>query len=294
MTVQEGNKHLLSQLEKVYDKREALNITDLILEQITKLNKTERILFKTKLLNNAQQKTLNKYLQQLLQYKPVQYVLGEAWFAGMKFLVDENVLIPRPETEELVEWVIKDNQHPEFLSVSANTIHKSILDVGTGSGCIPITLKKNLKDFSVSSLDISKGAIAIAQKNAALNNTDIHLLLFNFLEEAQWVNLPVFDIIISNPPYIKQSEEKSMHRNVLDFEPPLALFVPDNDALLFYRKLVKFSNYHLAATGKIFVEINEVLGKEVLELFIKEGFNAELKKDMQQKDRMLKAMKIIP
>jgi release factor glutamine methyltransferase len=290
MTVEDGYKHLLFQLHKVYDEREASNITDLIIEHITRWKKAERILYKKKVLTIQQQETLDEYTHQLMQHRPVQYVLGEAWFAGMKFLVDESVLIPRPETEELAEWIIEDILNTKSTTPSTSlSSPTTILDVGTGSGCIPIALKKRLKDISVTSLDISEGALAIAQKNAFFNETDIHFLLYDFLNEEKWKDLPVFDIIVSNPPYIKQSERAVMSKNVLDFEPHLALFVPDDNALLFYRKLATFGNHQLSPACKIYVEINESLGEEVFSLFTKEGYRVELRKDLQGKERMLKA-----
>ncbi len=284
MTVEDGYKQLLFHLHKVYDEREASNITDLVIEHITGWKKIERFLNKKVLLTSEQHEKLNKFTYQILQHRPVQYVLGEAWFAGMKFFVDERVLIPRPETEELVEWILEDIRHTKSTIPVA-----SILDIGTGSGCIPVALKKQLQRISVTSLDVSEGALVLAQKNAIIQETDIHFLLFNFLKEEKWKNLSIYDIIVSNPPYIKQSEREAMSKNVLDFEPSLALFVPDDNALLFYSKLADFGKLHLSAAGKIYVEINETLGKEVVSLFTKEDYQVELRKDLQGKDRMLKA-----
>lgn len=287
MTVEDGYKKLLLRLHNVYDLREASNIVDLVIEQITGWKRIERFLNKKKLLTDTQLETLNGYTLQLMQNRPVQYVLGEAWFAGMKFLVDESVLIPRPETEELVEWIMQDLKN----SNSSTTI-AATLDIGTGSGCIPIALKKQIRNISVTSLDVSEGALNLAQKNAVSHDTNIHFLLFDFLNEEKWAELALFDIIVSNPPYIKESERALMSKNVLDFEPSLALFVPDNDALLFYRKIASFGKQHLSQDGKIYVEINGILGKEVSSLFIKEGYQVELRKDMQGKDRMLKAIRL--
>ena len=284
MTVEDGYKKLLFQLQKVYDKREAPNITDLVIEHLTGWKKIERFLNKKVVLTNEQLEILYGYTQQLLQQRPVQYVLGEAWFAGMKFFVDESVLIPRPETEELVEWILEDirNTKPKLPITS-------ILDIGTGSGCIPIALKKKINNISVTSLEVSEGALIIAQKNAVFQKTAIQFLLFDFLNEKKWKDLPLYTIMVSNPPYIKQSERAAMNKNVLDFEPSLALFVPDDNALLFYRKIAYFGKLHLYAGGTIYVEINETLGAEVLSLFTKEGYKAELRKDLQGKDRMLRA-----
>ena len=217
----------------------------------------------------------------LLTHRPVQYVLGEAWFAGMKFYVNESVLIPRPETEELVNWVV------DSVNQSTN-INQRLLDIGTGSGCIPISVKKKLPELSVTSIDISVAALQVAKQNADSLGISIDLLTINFLEENSWNELSGFDLIVSNPPYIKLSEGKNMLRNVLDFEPSIALFVPDEDALVFYKKILLFSKTHLDKNGYIFLEINETLGNEVVQLYESSGFIVELKRDLQGKDRMLK------
>jgi len=282
MGIQEAYKQLLFQLYGLYDKREAATIAGLVIEYVTGLRKTSRILNKQVLLNKEQQGTLTIFTEQLLQHKPVQYVLHEAWFAGMKFYVDEQVLIPRPETEELVEWVIQENQKSKIKNIR-------LLDIGTGSGCIAIALKKKWDDICTIAIDISPAALGIAKKNASLSGTEVLFQLFDFLNEESWPQLSGYDIIVSNPPYIKQSESKEMSKHVVEYEPKTALFVPDEDALLFYRKIALFGKGHLSANGKIYMEINEALGKEVSALFQKEGYRTELRKDLMGKDRMLKA-----
>lgn len=284
MSIEEAYKKLLFQLYEIYDNREAANIANMVIEHVTGQNKTDRIINKTIPLNHNRQQQLENFMQQLLQHQPVQYVLNETWFAGMKFFVNEQVLIPRPETEELVEWIINDVNSPH---AAPNTLH--ILDIGTGSGCIPVSLQKKIKNITVTSIDVSEAALAVAKKNAVSNNAAIDFLLIDFLDESKWDELGLFDMIISNPPYIKASESEAMHKNVLDFEPHLALFVPDEDALLFYRKIALFGKQHLQANGKIYVEINEAFGEAVSALFTKENYTVELKKDLQGKDRMLKA-----
>lgn len=279
MTTREAQQKALLQLKLLYDEREAVNITDWVIEHITGKKRIDRLLDKQAILTTSQEAQLDTILQELATHKPIQYVLGEAWFGGMKFLVNEHVLIPRPETEELVQWASEESQK---LKVN----NQKLLDIGTGSGCIPISLKKLLPDLSVSSVDVSKEALEVAQKNAARLHADVNFFHFDFLDEANWDQLPVVDIIISNPPYIKQSEQNTMSRNVLDFEPAIALFVPDEDALLFYRKIALFAKTHLSKNGIIFLEINEALGKEVIELYESFGYNAELRKDMQGNDRM--------
>ena len=215
-------------------------------------------------------------------YKPIQHVLGYAWFYNMKFKVNEQVLIPRPETEELVEWIIQE--------IKSNKISNlQVLDIGTGSGCIPITLKKKLPQIVMSSIDISNEAINIAQANAKQLETEVTFVEMDFLNEQLTQELPKYDIIVSNPPYIKQSESNTMSKHVVAFEPAMALFVPDEDALLFYRKIAKFGLQHLNDNGFIYFEINETLGTEVIQLLLSKGYQSELRKDMQGKDRMIKA-----
>ncbi len=282
MSLQQAQLELLFQLKTVYDEREAGNISDWVLEHITGKKRIDRLLNKHLALHESQQAQLQKITQQLLSHRPVQYVLGEAWFAGMKFYVNESVLIPRPETEELVDWVLESIQHSKFKI-------QNLGEVGSGSGCIPIALKKKLWDVSVCSLEVSIDALSVATKNAATLEVEIDFRNIDFLNEALWNDLPVFDCIVSNPPYIKQSENKLMARNVLDFEPAIALFVPDEDALLFYRKIALFAKSHLAENGMIFLEINEALGKEVVALYESFGYVVELRKDLQGKDRMVKA-----
>jgi release factor glutamine methyltransferase len=280
MTLQSAQQQLQIQLKTVYEEREATNISDWVMEYITGKKRLDRLLDKQLLLPEEQQNNLLKITTELLTHRPVQYVLGEAWFAGMKFFVNESVLIPRPETEELVEWI------EEVWSLEFGVW--SLLDIGTGSGCIPIAVKKKLPGGSVSSIDVSVEALQVAKQNANTLGADIDFLVFDFLNEALWDSLPVFDVIVSNPPYIKQSEEKNMPKNVLDFEPSIALFVPDEDALLFYRKIAAFAKSHLNKKGMIFLEINETLGKEVVALFENDGYVVELKKDLQGKDRMVR------
>lgn len=281
MTIRSEQKALQDALTTLYDDREAHTIADWVIEHITGRKKTDRLIEKNAAFTQAEQDRFNQYAAELLAGRPVQYVLGEAWFMGMKFFVNESVLIPRPETEELVEWVIESRK-------SETKDQKSLLDIGTGSGCISISIKKKLAHVSVTSIDISKDALETAGKNARALEADINFIQLDFLEEDSWRSLPVFDIIISNPPYIRRSESKGMAKHVVAYEPSVALFVPDEDALLFYRKIAWFAKDHLAENGMIFLEINEQLGKEAVALYESYGFTAELRKDLQGKDRMLK------
>jgi len=283
MTIQQSYKQLLFQLYEMYGDREAANIADIVIENITGFKKVDRLINKQFPLNEEQLQLLNDYTNELLKHKPVQYVLSEVWFAGMKLYVDENVLIPRPETEELVEWIVKT-------VASRKSQVASILDIGTGSGCIPVALKKKLLSVEVHALDISEEALNVAKRNAAIQQTEINFHLLNILDKNLWRQLPKFDIIVSNPPYVTQGEASSMQKNVLQYEPHLALFVDDEDAMKFYKAIAEFGLYHLNNNGQIFFEINEMMGKQICDLLNQYRYlNIELKKDLQNKDRMIKA-----
>jgi len=283
MTIQQSYKQLLFQLYEMYGDREAANIADIVIENITGFKKVDRLINKQFPLNEEQLQLLNDYTNELLKHKPVQYVLNEVWFAGMKLYVDENVLIPRPETEELVEWIVKT-------VASRKSQVASILDIGTGSGCIPVALKKKLLSVEVHALDISEEALTVAKRNAVTQQTEINFHLLNILDKNLWRQLPKFDIIVSNPPYVTQGEASSMQKNVLQYEPHLALFVDDEDAMKFYKAIAEFGLYHLNNNGQIFFEINEMMGKQICDLLNQYRYlNIELKKDLQNKDRMIKA-----
>ena len=284
MLIQKAYQQLLSELYKLYDTREATNISDWVIESVTGLKRIDRILNKSFILNDIQQKMLDDCIAKLITHMPVQYVLHESWFAGMKLYVDENVLIPRPETDELVEWVLT--------TITNDQLHSfSIVDIGTGSGCIPIAIKKKTPLSKVSAIDISQNALNIAQQNAKSLQTTIQFFKADILNEDEWKAFPKYDIIISNPPYIRQSEQSSMKNNVLSFEPHTALFVPDNDVLIFYKAIANFGYLHLNMAGQLFFEVNENLGLQVCECLNNLGYKEiELKKDMHGKDRMVKGV----
>src|SRR5688572_12379533 len=282
MNIREANTHLISQLRAIYEESEAENISDWVLEHITGKKRTDRIMNKEKLLNSEQSSQLDQYLDRLLQHEPVQYVLNEAWFCGLKFYVDKNVLIPRPETEELVEWIISDCKFP------IDTL--SILDIGSGSGCIPIALKKRLGKADVWSCDVSPGALKVANQNATTLGIHVKFIELDFLNKEQREKLPSFDIIVSNPPYIPAKDKETMRPNVSEHEPATALFVPDNDALIFYKAIVDFGKKHLTENGIIYTEINESLGEATTAMFQSQGYKTVVKKDMQGKERMIKAL----
>lgn len=294
MNWQEQYVQLREALTTVYEQSEAEAIASLVVEHTgkDKLNQLKQL----EVLNENKEQ-INHILKQLLTHRPVQYVLNEAWFYGLKFEVNETVLIPRPETEELVDWVVKDvrsmkyevRRVPRRTTSSDGLKVLSILDIGTGGGCIPITLKKNLPQTEVSAIDVCSEALHTSINNAVNHETEINFQLIDFLDEHKWNELGKYDIIVSNPPYVKSSEAKTMSQHVLDYEPHKALFVPDEDGLLFYRKIADFALQHLQPNGAVYVEINQQLGKETADLFIQKGFRVELKKDMSDNERMIKA-----
>jgi release factor glutamine methyltransferase len=284
MTTGKAYSDFVNELQKIYDQREADNIADWVFEKITGLNKTQRRINANVIPDEKKTEELKKSLSQLLQHKPVQYVLNEAFFYKRKFFVNESVLIPRPETEELVEWILKDLE--EKPSGSEPT---KILDIGTGSGCIAISLKKELNNCQFSALDASDEALEVARKNAKDLNTGINFSLVNFLNETEWDQLKKFDVIVSNPPYIPKSEKDSLAKNVTENEPSIALFVEDEDPLIFYKKIAAFGKDHLKTEGKIYVEVHEEYARKVQQVFEKAGFTSKLKKDIYGKERMVKA-----
>jgi len=279
MTVQEARKDLIGSIQKIYAESEAANIADLLIENISGLSKTDIILKKDFLFSENQVIQFKNAELRLLNNEPIQYIINEAWFYGLKFYVDQDVLIPRPETEELIECIISNLKFP--------IDSLKILDIGSGSGCIPIALKRKLRKAEVWSCDVSEKALAVAKRNAVTLGAEINFLHLNFLNDKETVNLPSFDIIVSNPPYVPERDKSSMQPNVLNYEPRTALFVPDNDALIFYKAIAAFAKKHLNKNGSIFLEIHEEYGNAVKDLFLDEGFlSVEIKKDMQGKDRI--------
>jgi release factor glutamine methyltransferase len=278
MTIHEANMQLLFRLYEIYDDREAANIADLVMENVTGWKRIDRVTNKQVKMSEVMTQQLDKYTQELLTHKPVQYVLHEAWFGGMKLYVDENVLIPRPETEELVDLIVKDKKEKEI----------QILDIGTGSGCIAIALKKHLPLCEVYAIDISSDALTVAEKNNVLNNTKVKFILSDIFEEITWNQFSSFDCIVSNPPYIPSTETKLMSDNVTKFEPHLALFVPDNDPLKFYKTIARFAEKKLSPGGSVFVEVHENFAEEVKKVFSFLG-DVQIKKDMQGKERFVVA-----
>lgn len=285
MTIEEASRILISSLTEQYDEREASSISSLVMERLTGMPKSLRVQHKTDVFITRQVELFQFYLEELLKHRPVQYVLGEAWFGPFAFFVDENVLIPRPETEELVDWLLKDN-----LTRSQNL---SILDIGTGSGCIPVYIKKKRKDFHVLALDISEAALEIAKKNSEVLGTEIEFILCDIRDPVQQEKLPFLDMIISNPPYIPEKHKKTLEKQVRDFEPSLALFVPDEDPILFYKVIGDFAIQKLKPGGFVFLEIHHDFAKDIVGWYKEKGFSLELKKDFSGNNRMIKAWRII-
>jgi len=270
-------------LSTVYDRQEIDSIKYLVLRDISNLSKAQLRAFQDNELSDDVVEKLQNIIAKLQTGEPVQYILGHTEFYGLPFKVNPSVLIPRPETEELVEWVLSEVG-------SRKSEVGNILDIGTGSGCIPITLKKHLPQNQVSGLDISPTALQTARQNAQLNNVEVEFIEADILNPNISLLNTKYSVLISNPPYVTEQEKQDMHQNVLSHEPHTALFVPDNDPLLFYRAIADFALEHLQSNGLLFFEINENLGKETVELLATKEFkNIELRQDMRGKDRMVKA-----
>ena len=285
MTTAQFYNNFFKELKSIYEEREAANIADWVFENITHLKKWERKESLNKL-SNEQLSKLKQTLNELLLHKPIQYVLNEAWFYKMNFFVNEAVLIPRPETEELVSWVVKEVRSTKH---NVSSEEHRILDVGTGSGCIAISIKKELLESNVIALDVSEQALIIAKKNADNLGAHIRFIKNNFLNEGTWHQLGDYDILVSNPPYIPGKEKERLSKNVTKFEPDIALFVPNDDPFIFYNKIAGFALRHLKMPGKIFVEIHENYAGEVHKIFTSYDFKVEIKKDIYGKERMIKA-----
>nr|WP_068890741.1 peptide chain release factor N(5)-glutamine methyltransferase [Pedobacter panaciterrae] len=274
--------HFTEELIEIYDEQEIISIFNIVVAHVSGFNRNQLMLNRA---SEIEKVKCNEYLQILSRLKtgePLQYVVGDTVFYGLTFKVSPAVLIPRPETEELVDWIIERCSSEEFKALKGG----SILDIGTGSGCIAISLKKKL-DFKVSAIDISEGALVVARGNALLNNAEvnfIHADILNYKSDEK------YDVIVSNPPYITMEEQKAMHQNVLENEPHLALFVSDEKPLIFYEAIADFALSNLKDNGLLCFEINEYLGKETVQMLSDKSFvNIELKKDMQGKDRMILA-----
>ena len=278
--MQFAKKLIFQSLSPLYSKEEIDSITKLIFEKLLGLTRLQVYLNQHETISATNLVQIKEILSRLAQFEPIQYILGETEFYGLKFIVNQAVLIPRPETEELVEWIVNDYQN----------LGPQILDIGTGSGCIPVSLLKNLSGASANACDISTEALEIANMNASLNQVDIGFFYADVLNSVFPEHQKLYDIIVSNPPYVTQSEQLQMFKNVIDYEPGLALFVSDSEPLLFYRLIADIAISRLKPGGNLFFEINERFGNDVVELLTIKGFsNVVLKKDINGKDRMVKA-----
>ena len=280
MKIKEYKGDFIKALLPFYDEMEAESFFYLLLENKHQLRRIDLALDVDSVFSENEILNWNAILEKLKIQIPIQYIIGTTHFYGLEFFVDENVLIPRPETEELVDWIVKLNSK---LSKKKNL---KILDIGTGSGCIAVSLAKNIPNSEVFAIDVSENALAIAKKNAILNKVPVTFLHKNILETKDLSQK--FDIIVSNPPYVRNLEKAEIKPNVLDNEPHLALFVPDNDPLIFYKKIAELAAANLNPNGQLFFEINQYLGKETQELLESIGLkNIELRKDIYGNDRMI-------
>ncbi len=271
-------KSFKNQLAAIYPLTEINSIIEIVFEYTIGFSKTDLLLKPDTLLSDEQVEKLLSILDRLTNNEPVQYVLGETVFFDLTFNVAPGVLIPRQETEELVDWIIKDADGQTGLKV---------LDIGTGSGCIALSLAANLKNAEVLAYDVSEKALEIAKSNAALNQIAVNFKMKDILTNQNTFENQKNDIVVSNPPYVLEKEKEFMAENVLNYEPELALFVEDDDPLLFYKAIVNYSKINLKDGGKLYFEINEAYGNEVKELMINSGFkDVEVRKDLNGKERM--------
>ncbi len=272
-------------LSAIYPKTEIDSFFFILMEEKLKLQRIDTVLKPDFLITKKNLIDLKTIVKRLQKEEPIQYIIGSTEFYGLPFLVDKNTLIPRTETEELVAWVLD-----EIKVLTDNKITElSILDIGTGTGCIPISLAKNLTSLNISAIDISPEALLIAKQNAVLNKVTIEFIELDILKAE---SLPQeYDVIISNPPYVRELEKKEIKNNVLENEPHLALFVADKNPLIFYNKIADLAKQQLSINGMLFFEINQYLGKETLNMLVKKGFkNIQLKKDLFGNDRMIKCV----
>lgn len=280
-TINDAFYGLKTALEKIYDERESSAIAHELMAHITGMSKMQRLEAKDKKLDATQNKKLAALTERALTGEPVQHITNEQWFFNRPFFVNKHVLIPRPETEELVQWVIDDNKDKQNLS---------ILEIGTGSGCIAVSVKRKLPQASVLAIDISKEALTVAKKNATIQEVTVQYKQVDFLDKNLWSSLGKFDIIISNPPYIPLSEKEKMDKNVRDYEPELALFTPNEEPLLFYKHIAMFAASNLNKGGAVYCETHKDFAQASLSVFEEMNFrHLQLKKDLIGHDRMIKA-----
>ena len=278
--VKDIRKYYCDQLCSIYDKDEANAMVLILFEHYFKIDRIRMALEPNLRLSESEMLTFHFAVKDLLKNKPLQYVIGVTEFCDLKFKVNENVLIPRPETSELIHLIVNRQQLKD-------NSQKLILDIGTGSGCIAISLAKQLPQSQVYALDISEKALNVAKENANINNVDITFIHDDILSLKNKIETK-FDIIVSNPPYVRDLEKAEMRDNVLNWEPHNALFVSDDDPLIFYRNILLFAKNNLKENGEVWFEINEYLGKEMTDLCLEMGFsNVNIYKDFREKERFL-------
>lgn len=275
-------RNVISELTPIFSANEARAVAIALCEHVTGFSRTQLLSDGTLVLTDEQQQHISRCIERLRTHEPLQYVLGETEFYGLCFKVDRRVLIPRPETEELVEWIKNDYKD----------IACSVIDFCTGSGCIAVALAKNLPEAEIQACDLSEDALEVARANAKCNDANVRFFCADVLSESFADTLPQIDVIVSNPPYVLENEKAAMQSNVLDFEPSMALFVPDANPLLFYEAIGKIALARLKPEGAFYVEINRDKGKETVELFRQMGFGfVELRTDLFGNARMVKAIK---
>jgi release factor glutamine methyltransferase len=285
-TIREVSTAFLEQLSGLYDSNEINSLCLIALESVTGSSSAKIKAFPELGLSNEHKTAIFDILARLKKGEPIQYIIGYTEFYGLKFKVNPYVLIPRPETEELVDWIIPSVRN-------SNLPAKNILDIGTGSGCIAISLKKNLTGNQLFAIDISSNTLQTAVENAELNGVNIKFIQDDMLNLTHQALLKGnYSVIVSNPPYVTIADKKQMHTNVTDFEPHTALFVPEDDPPIFYKAITDYAAVHMEKNGMLFFEINESYGKQIVELLNTKSFiNIELKKDINNRDRMVKAVK---
>jgi len=281
MKLFEVKKHFAKALSSEYPSDEIHSFYLLLSEFILKLSRVQTTLQRDRELSEKEISLFKKAIQELKVFKPIQYIIGETEFYGLTFFVNKEVLIPRPETEELVEWIVAD-----FSEIKS----PSILDIGTGSGCIAISLAHKIEHAAVEAIDVSEEVLKIAKKNALYNKVAIKFIQQNILKLKELDRS--YDIIVSNPPYVRELEKKQMEPNVLKYEPALALYVKDTDSLIFYKKIAQLAYNQLNVGGALYFEINAYLSKELKNMLHEIGFKTvEVRTDMFGKDRMIKCVR---
>jgi release factor glutamine methyltransferase len=289
-SVRDCRIYYASQLESIYGSDEANALIMVLLEHYFNIDRVKIALEPDLRLSESELLTLHFAVKELLKNRPIQYIIGETEFCGMRFFVNENVLIPRPETQEMVEMIADFARRDNACVIRTGC---KIIDIGTGSGCIAISLAKMIPNSDVTAVDVSEKALEMARKNAEANGVNVHFVLDDIFKPTTTELIDNhFDIIVSNPPYVCESEKSEMRANVLDHEPSSALFVPDSDPLVFYRKILEFAQKTLKPNGQIWFEINERFGKETAELCREKGLkNVEIIKDFRGKERVVRAQR---